>query len=236
MKANTKVLIMAGSVLLVGLLFLDNQKQPQSLSENIDLETEVETEYEFALENSEKNLKIQKLQNDKNDEPTDKLESIQNSKKTISLLATLSISENTNEDLIQTLRTLDLEPEVGSDKNEFTGELLMIRSTTEIPGVRYFHAQYFSTEDGGYHPQHMSFDIPPRPGNFQKAVNEVKNQFKINEPPTIERDGFIHWELKNGKAVHITVLNESQMKDSLWNAYDLKADKGTVKVTVEDMP
>lgn len=238
MNSKKKIIITTGSILLMGLLYLKFQNASPTVNNSVAVEDSSDLDQQPLEEHSDiqKDISLKEAAELKKSYSEQTKESVLNSKEGVKLLFALSATENTNEELVRSLRALNLAPEVGSDKNEYTGELLMIRSQKELPGLRYFHAQYFSTEDGGYHPQHISFQIPPTEGSFQQTAELVRSQFEINSPPVYEKKGYIHWELANGKAVHVAILTEDEMKDSPWNAYDLEKDKGMIEVTVEDIP
>ena len=82
----------------------------------------------------------------------------------------LDFSNNSKrfEDLMFQLKNENQEPYISQDRNAFTGELTIVRTKSPLPGTRYFHAQYFSDENGEKFLQHMSFQS--KPGDRKSVV------------------------------------------------------------------
>lgn len=129
--------------------------------------------------------------------------------------------------LIKQLKYWKLAPTHSIDKNQYTGEMNMIRTQNGLPGTRYFHAQYF---DGML--QHLSFEYQKNQKSFEQAIDTVKKQFNITTAPTTNNDNFISWPIENGRIVWIKRLDENDLKNNPFNAYS-KDDIGTIKVAVE---
>jgi len=231
MKKIHLVSLMACALLLIVSCFSKDENNPTSKLRYDDVKTET------GQNGNQENVRPQPKTPVANSLP--KLNSQEqtryeaNSKKAVEFLFGFTAIDDTEYELIDALNELGLKPEIGVDTNEDTGSMKMIRSQNQIPGLRYFHAQYFSNEDNGFSPQHMSFEMPPAAGNFQMAADLVKKQFEIDYAPKYVKDNYIHWELDDGRTVYITILDKFLMEDNPWNAYDYEKDLGTVKVTVE---
>ncbi|MCO4794060.1 MAG: hypothetical protein KC493_10125 [Bacteriovoracaceae bacterium] len=136
------------------------------------------------------------------------------------------------EPLVDQLRDWDLEPVVAKDTNQYTGTMAVIRTKSTLPGTRYFHAQYFSDENGENHLQHMSFEFRPGDGAFQKAKDYVVKKFKLKSKPAMDKPDFASWNIPNGYLVWVKVMGPEDLKDDPFNAYTIK-DKGTIRVAME---
>jgi len=131
--------------------------------------------------------------------------------------------------MVQKLDELHLKPLVMKESNPQTGSLDIVRTNEALPGTRYLHAQYFSSEDGSNFLQHVSFEFKGNKESFDMLKKVVQKQFKITEPPTTENKKFIAWNV-DGRSVWIKKLDiEDLTKKSPFNAYDAKNDVGTIR-------
>jgi hypothetical protein len=137
--------------------------------------------------------------------------------------------------LIQYLRDSGQEPFVARDKNESTGELMIVRTKSPFPGTRYFHAQYFSDNGQDRFMQHMSFEIPSGPMAMSEAVQAVKKSFPGLNQPKVQSSDFTAWDAGDGFTVWVKRLNAEELKDNPFNAYT-KDDAGTVRIAIEATP
>lgn len=137
--------------------------------------------------------------------------------------------------LIARLRSSGQQPLVARDRNEFTGEMTIVRTKSPPAGTRYFHAQYFSDDKGGSLPQHVSFEFKPGPRAFDDAVAAVKKAFPALGEPEVSKDDFIQWPLKDGYVVWIKKLGAEDVADDTMNPRSPE-DVGTIWVAVELNP
>ena len=136
------------------------------------------------------------------------------------------------EDLTADLKSIGLKPTLNLDKNPYTGEMAVIRTTNTIEGTRYFHAQVFKDESGNAIVQHMSFEYQKGEKAFERAIEATKAIFNINQKPSLKKKDFISWRVHGGHEVWIKVMDEKDLKDDPYNAYE-KSDVGTIRVAME---
>lgn len=136
------------------------------------------------------------------------------------------------EPLVEQLREWQLVPKIAKDANPYTGEMAIIRTNKTLPGTRYFHAQYFSDENGENHLQHMSFEYRPGPNAFNKAIESVSAKFGLPATPQYQKNDFASWNLDNGYIVWIKKMGPNDLEGDPFNAY-AKDDVGTIRVAVE---
>lgn len=134
-------------------------------------------------------------------------------------------------DLIAHLETTRQRPIVTRDANEFTGELHIVRTRKPLPGTRYFHAQYFTNDEGQAFVQHMSVEFKATPTGMNDTVVAVQKAFGLPSPPIV-RDGYARWPLGEGHILWVKQLTEDDLQDDPFNAYSTD-DIGTVRVAIE---
>ena len=139
--------------------------------------------------------------------------------------------EHQIKDLISFLEAGQYEPQVGHDANAFTGDMAIVRTKRPPPGTRYFHAQYFSDENGGGFVQHMSFEYQPSPTAMSDALTAIQEAFQLTKPE-IETVGYAKWNLDADHIIWIKKLAAEDLHDDPFNAYTA-ADVGTIRVAVE---
>lgn len=148
---------------------------------------------------------------------------------------TLSLYTQSNYNLpalVEYLKKSGEQPFVARDTNPYTGEMIIVRTKAPLPGTRYFHAQYFTSEDGQRTPQHMSFEIKPGPTALNDAAVAVEKAFTNLPRPSVKRPDFIQWDLDQDHIVWIKKMDTADLRDDPYNAYTA-ADSGTVRVAVE---
>jgi len=136
------------------------------------------------------------------------------------------------EDVMAALRAAGQEPFLVRDRNEYTGEMIFVRTKHPLPGTRYFHAQYFVEEDGRSFPQHMSFEFPPGPHALEQAVAAVHAAFPGLGEPRQDSPDFLQWSLGHGYVLWIQRLQAEDLKHNPFNAYT-EADLGSLRLAVE---
>lgn len=136
------------------------------------------------------------------------------------------------EDLMAALKAAGQEPFLVRDRNEYTGEMIFVRTKHPLPGTRYFHAQYFVEEDGGSFPQHMSFEFQPGPQALEQAVAAVHAAFPGLGEPSQHSPDFLQWSLGHGYVLWIQRLQAEDLAHNPFNAYT-EADQGSLRLAVE---
>jgi hypothetical protein len=135
-------------------------------------------------------------------------------------------------DLVEYLKTQRQEPVVTRDQNAETGEMVIVRTQRPPDGTRYFHAQYFSDEEGKGFVQHMSFEFQPGPTSMIDATEAVQKSFPSLGNPQTRKDDFVRWNLDDNYILWIKKMTAEDLQDDPFNAYT-PADVGTVRVAVE---
>jgi len=157
-------------------------------------------------------------------------------KKSLRILIPLmneAIFENLDKNSVtETLEKLKLEPIQMDSENPYTGKLSIIRTKNILPGTRYFHAQYFSSNNQSHYLQYISFEFKPGPESLAIVKEMVRKEFNLAKPVT-ENENYVSWK-KEDRVIWIKKLdvNDLKKKDP-YNSYDLKTDVGTVVMTVE---
>lgn len=137
--------------------------------------------------------------------------------------------------LIQDLARSGQEPVVARDRNEYTGEMIVIRTKNPLPGTRYFHAQFFSDDKGGSYPQHLSVEFRAGPDAFANVVGTLRKALPNAGEPSIVKEGFMQWELTDGYVAWVKQLGPSDVEDDGINPRT-PADIGTIWLAVELAP
>jgi len=160
---------------------------------------------------------------------------LENMQKLTNVLFQFSRPSQTFKQLIQYLRTNGQEPFVARDKNEFTGEMMIVRTKSPFPGTRYFHAQYFSDNAQDHFMQHMSFEVPSGPAAMNEAMQAVKRSFPGIGQAKVQSPEFTAWDAGDGYTVWVKRLKADELKDNPFNAYT-KDDVGTIRIAIEATP
>lgn len=104
--------------------------------------------------------------------------------------------------LMDELEGMQLAPSRVEDKNEYTGNMSIIRTGKNLTGTRYFHAQFFSNDNGGHDLQHLSFDYQGDKADLARVAQNLAQYMKIKSTPEISRaeyrkyrvnDKYIFW-------------------------------------------
>ena len=142
--------------------------------------------------------------------------------------------EASMEQLIDRLKTKNIEPFIMKDENAYTGSMEVVRTQKVIPGTRYFHAQYFSdggSENGEKTLHHMSFEFRPGENSIDGVKAAFMKTFGLTGKPVLEKDGFVSWK-KGPYTLWINTQSKEDMANDPFNAYDDK-DVGTIRAAVE---
>lgn len=156
-------------------------------------------------------------------------------KQMTSLLAAYTTQEKKLDELMAFLTQSQQEPYQIRDKNKYTGELIIVRTKSPLPGTRYFHAQYFVDEDKGPFAQHISFEFRKSPEAMEQAIQLVRETYPDLGAPMEESRDFIQWELPHGYVVWVKRLDQQDITNNPFNAY-APDDIGTIRVAIELTP
>lgn len=156
-------------------------------------------------------------------------------KKMTAVLFEYTSAEKKIEDLVNELKSTDQEPFLVRDKNDETGEMIILRTKSPLPGTRYFHAQYFTDETGQTFPQHMSFEFRASPEALNQAIQAVRAAFPNLDKPTDESRDFIQWDLDEAYVIWIKRLGAEDIEENPFNSYS-QDDIGSLRIAVELAP
>lgn len=138
--------------------------------------------------------------------------------------------------LLEKLETARLRPQNRKDENPYTGSLNIVRTQKPLPGTRYFHAQFFSNEDGSENLQHLSFEFRPGEQSFEAVLQALKTQLGLEQLQlTQQTERFRSWRTPEGYVLWVKVLEESDLVNDPFNAYTLD-DVGVIRVGFERDP
>lgn len=139
------------------------------------------------------------------------------------------------QDLLTSLEQAGQKPYTMRDRNEYTGEMTIVRTKNPFPGTRYFHAQYFGDKDNEAMAQHMSFEYKPGPRALNDAITAVEKSFPDLGEPTMRKENFVQWDLDDGYVVWVKKMSAEDLKDDPFNKYSAE-DEGSIRVAVELNP
>jgi len=210
-------------------------RRPKSSNEQTEvvLKSEVKDNNSLSLDAMEIILKRSKI----SEQELSQFSSISaQEKKSLRILIPLmndAIFENLDKNSVTgTLEKLKLEPVQMDSENPYTGKLSIIRTRNILPGTRYFHAQYFSSNNQSHYLQYISFEFKPGPESFAIVKEMVRKEFNLPKPVT-ENENYISWK-KEDRIIWIKKLDANDLnKKDPYNSYDLKKDIGTIVMTVE---
>ncbi len=134
--------------------------------------------------------------------------------------------------LLEDLQRTGQQPLVVRDDNPDSGEMLIVRTKSPLPGTRYFHAQYFTDESGDRFVQHMSFEFKPGADSMSEAIASVERNFAGLSRPVVQRADYVKWKLDNHYIVWVKKMAAADLQEDPFNSYSL-SDDGTIRVAVE---
>ncbi len=140
--------------------------------------------------------------------------------------------ESQIEDLIRYLETSRQQPQIFRDSNEQTGDLLIVRTRSPLPGTRYFHAQYFSDKNDQHFLQHMSFEFRPGDKSLPSVIASLQSTFSGLPAPKIKKEGYVQWDAGHGYILWAKKMELADLQDDPFNSYTLD-DAGTIRVAIE---
>jgi len=148
------------------------------------------------------------------------------------ILAEFTGEQKTLENLVAALKAQRQEPFIVKDKNEYTGEMTIVRTKNPPAGTRYFHAQYFTDENNERFVQHMSFELRPSVTAMNDAIKAVQTAFPNLGQPETQTNDFIQWNLGTGQVLWLKRLGQDDIADNPFNAYS-ESDIGSIRIAVE---
>lgn len=151
------------------------------------------------------------------------------------VLFDFTLQEKKLSELMTSLQQGQHEPFQVRDKNPDTGEMIIVRTKSPLPGTRYFHAQYFVDENNQAFAQHISFEYRQSPEAMEQAIAMVQATFPGLGTPMEEGRDFIQWELPHGYVVWVKRLDQQDISNNPFNAYT-QGDIGSIRIAVELNP
>lgn len=148
------------------------------------------------------------------------------------LLSKAFAPDATMDQVFRELKATGQKPFITRSGSSATGSLRIMRTKSPLPGTRYFHAQYFTDEQGKVFPQHMSFEFRPGPHSLQEAAQAAAKNFRLGKPSERKAD-FIQWDLDDDYVLWIKKKSAADLQDDPFNAYDPVKDAGTTQMAVE---
>ncbi len=139
--------------------------------------------------------------------------------------------------LVDYLEKAGQHPVLTRSYNEYTGEMVIIRTNSPFRGTRYFHVQAFTDENGDQFIQHMSVEFRPGKNALSEAQAMAQEIFKVAEPRNSTKD-FKEWELPGGYVLWMKQFNKNDiadMADDEFNTYSVE-DVGAVRIAIEQDP
>ena len=168
-------------------------------------------------------------QREPNVEPKTELQSLATMSHTLGQISQGSFSLRR---LLEDLQKTGQQPLVARDANPDTGEMLIVRTKSPLPGTRYFHAQYFTGDGGEHFVQHMSFEFKPGPDAMAEAIAAVEKNFPHLTQPLVKRDDYVKWNLDRDYIVWVKKMTMEDLQDDPFNSYSA-SDDGTIRIAVE---
>lgn len=145
--------------------------------------------------------------------------------------------------MIGELAMAGLKPVVAKDVNDATGTMIQIRTEKSLPGIRYYHAQYFEDENKTLFPQHISFEVRPSGDGMREASAALEAALKAAEAkwgklgtPITKTESLAEWRLKGGYMAWIKKMGVEDLENDRFNAHELPQDAGLYKVAIELIP
>lgn len=155
----------------------------------------------------------------------------ENMQNMVQILSHFSRPQASISDLVSHLEKSKQKPVVTRDANPSTGEMHIVRTLKPSLGTRYFHAQFFTNDDGSSFVQHMSVEFKSGPEAMTNTISAVQNSFGL-KAPKIQNAGYALWDLPNHQIVWVKSMTKEDLRDDPFNAYS-DSDIGTIRLAVE---
>lgn len=222
-----KQITLGALVLAVGYIYFANAKRELEKAPATVENKPVEHSHVKALTNEAEPVAQPPVKRTPAAIPNEELASLENLS---SVLAQADQSSLTN--LLEQLQKSGQQPLLVRDANPDSGEMFIVRTKSPLPGTRYFHAQYFTGEDGQRFVQHMSFEFKPGPDAMEAAIATVEKSFTNLTRPIAKRPDYVKWGMNDKYIVWVKKMTADELKDDPFNSYSLN-DEGTIRVAVE---
>ena len=138
--------------------------------------------------------------------------------------------------LLSELEAMGLNPSRVEDKNDYTGNMTIIRTNENLPGTRYFHGQFFSNENGGHDLQHLSFDFEGGISDMSQIGNVLSQSMGISSTPEVSRDGYRKFRVNESYILWAKLLTKddyNDMKSDPYKAYSQSDIGKVIRVAIE---
>lgn len=138
--------------------------------------------------------------------------------------------------LMQELESLGLEPNRVSDTNQYTGNMTIVRTGKTLPGTRYFHAQFFSDDNGGNQLQHLSFDYSGGAGEIGRVGSMLAKTMNLSTPAEVSREGYRMYRIGDSHILWAKVIDRedyNDLKSDPYKAYSSDDIGKVIRIAVE---
>jgi hypothetical protein len=140
--------------------------------------------------------------------------------------------EVSSAELLADLDSLELEPLRSLQETGSGGNMATVRTKSSLKGTRYFHAQFFTDENGKEYLQHMSFEMGPKEP-FERVRELAKAYLSAKVISEISKPNYQLWKMDNGYNVWVKTLSKEELQGDPFNAYSA-SDVGTKRIVIEE--
>lgn len=153
------------------------------------------------------------------------------------LMQKMASGEVDIQEVINELSDLGLTPSKVMDRNDFTGDMTIVRVGVNLPGTRYFHGQFFSNDNGAHELQHLSIDYAGGEESLAEVAKVLSQSLGILGTPEVSRDGYESYRVNNKYIFWAKVLTEEDFKDLKthpYKAYEKKDIGRVIRIALEE--
>ncbi len=140
--------------------------------------------------------------------------------------------EVSSAELLADLNSLELDPLRSLQETGSGGNMATVRTKSSLKGTRYFHAQFFTDDNGKEYLQHMSFEMGPKEP-FERVRELAKAYLSAKVISEISKPNYQLWKMDNGYNVWVKTLSKEELQDDPFNAYS-DSDVGTKRIVIEE--
>ena len=137
---------------------------------------------------------------------------------------------------VRRLQSLGLQPIISNDDQTEIEDLSIVRTTNNLPGTRYIHAQFDGEfDEGNLEIQHFAYEIPAGMGSQEEAVELIADIMELSESSR-EKDtdeSMVVFQ-KGPYIVYVSVLGIDDISGGGgFNAYDPEKDLGSLRIAIQ---
>lgn len=127
--------------------------------------------------------------------------------------------------------SIDIQTEVTANQNPDTGSMYFIKSTSNIPGTRYVHAQILG-EGKEKFVQHLSFEYKGQGKSFNEAVTVAQSMVGSDQKPAIISENYMQWKISESHILWVKKLTKDELLNDPIYPHS-EEDLGTIKIAIE---